>query len=281
MDPERALVELGFSEYEARAYVGLARYGPMTGYELAKRTGLPRANVYAVLDRLEARGAVVRAGGPEGQRYAAVPGGQLVAHLASQLGRRLEAAREALRPFPSPRDETFLWNLRGRAAVLEHAGELVRASERILWVANSPPEAAELSGDLRAAQRRGVRVETLCLQGCPEECGGCLGVVYRYRVPPEREVRWLVVVRDGAELLAAELDETGEAGGVRTRNGLFVDLVSWYMRYSVALARSLEDAGVARDRMASPDRVLAGLRARGRAPALLRYLVRVLRPDSA
>jgi len=50
------LQQLGFSEYEARAYLALLQRNPLNGYELAKVSGLPRANVYAVLQKLEDRG---------------------------------------------------------------------------------------------------------------------------------------------------------------------------------------------------------------------------------
>ena len=47
-----ALLErLGFTEYEARAYLTLLGRNPLTGYELAKLSGIPRPNVYPVLDR--------------------------------------------------------------------------------------------------------------------------------------------------------------------------------------------------------------------------------------
>ena len=47
------LQKLGFGEYEARAYVALLQNRPLNGYELAKASGLPRANVYSVLQKLE------------------------------------------------------------------------------------------------------------------------------------------------------------------------------------------------------------------------------------
>jgi len=55
------LTELGFGEYEARAYTALVRRNPLTGYELAKVSGVPRPNIYAVIERLQHKGAV----GPE------------------------------------------------------------------------------------------------------------------------------------------------------------------------------------------------------------------------
>jgi len=36
-----ALVDLGFSQYEARTYAGLIGRGPMTGYAVAKETQVP------------------------------------------------------------------------------------------------------------------------------------------------------------------------------------------------------------------------------------------------
>ena len=44
-----SLRELGFSDYEARAYAALAARQPATAYEIAKVTGLPRA-VYCLCD---------------------------------------------------------------------------------------------------------------------------------------------------------------------------------------------------------------------------------------
>ena len=78
------LQQLGFSEYEARAYLALLQRNPLNGYELAKVSGLPRANVYAVLQKLEDRGAVVRLDMPSGARYAPVTPTELTQRIASR-----------------------------------------------------------------------------------------------------------------------------------------------------------------------------------------------------
>jgi sugar-specific transcriptional regulator TrmB len=52
------LIELGFSQYEARAYVGLLGREPLTGYALSNVTGIPQPKVYETLRRLTGRGAV-------------------------------------------------------------------------------------------------------------------------------------------------------------------------------------------------------------------------------
>src|SRR5699024_8040095 len=67
------LQALGFSEYEARAYVALLGETDLNGYEVAKASGMPRANVYPVLERLVSRRAARRIETRAGRRYAAIP----------------------------------------------------------------------------------------------------------------------------------------------------------------------------------------------------------------
>jgi sugar-specific transcriptional regulator TrmB len=46
------LQALGFSNYEARVYLGLLRHGPQNGNEVSKSAGLPSSKVYSTLERL-------------------------------------------------------------------------------------------------------------------------------------------------------------------------------------------------------------------------------------
>jgi len=52
------LETLGLSALEAKAYLGLAKGGRMTAAEIAKKSGMPRAEAYEVLRRLETKGFI-------------------------------------------------------------------------------------------------------------------------------------------------------------------------------------------------------------------------------
>lgn len=67
------LQALGFSPYEAKAYLALLRGGRQKGYEVAKGSGVPRSMVYQALERLVSRGAAYRVEDKEGVFYGAVP----------------------------------------------------------------------------------------------------------------------------------------------------------------------------------------------------------------
>lgn len=237
------LRELGFSEYEARAYVALLHKSPMNGYEVAKASGLPRANVYAVLQKLEERGAIVRVDAPEGTRYAPLPSEELVQRLQDRYEETLHAARSALSAVTRPPEYEYVSNVRGYPVILDHAGVLVDAARQHLVVALWPTESQALAGNLAHAQARDVAITTLCLAACPQECGWCHGQIHRYSVQPDDSTRWLVIVADDAEVLAGQIGPGQDAQAIRTRQALLVDLSAWFVRHSIALAALLDDLG--------------------------------------
>ena len=247
------LQQLGFSEYEARAYQALLQRSPLNGYELAKAAGLPRANVYAVLQKLEERSAVVRQESPTGVRYAPVPPGELTHRIEQHFHGILDAAQHELNDIFSPPEPAYIWNLQGHAALLEHARALIDGAQEQLSVAIWPAQAQALAEAITQAEQRGVAITTLCLNACAQACGGCRGQLYRYRVAPEQSHGWLIIIADGAELLAGEISSDADALAIRTRQSLLVDMTSWYIRHSIALAAVLNDLGSQLERMIEPE----------------------------
>ncbi len=282
-DVVQLLQKLGFGDYEARAYVGLLQRSPLTGYELAKATGIPRANVYGVLPRLEERGAVVRLDSTSGVRYSAVPPSELAGRLAGNFQDDLSAAQEALEAVSAPAEREYIWNASGYEALVDHARTLVESAGRDLLVAVWPQEAASLAGSISAARERGVGVTTLCPNACARECGACQGNIFRYSVSPQQSSRWLVVVADGSEMLAGEVQAGEGALAVRTRQHLLVELASWYIRHSVALAALLSDLGSRLPDLLSPETmsVLSSLGPGDHSEGWLEYMRGVLSRSGA
>jgi DNA-binding MarR family transcriptional regulator len=240
-DATDLLQQLGFSEYEARAYLALLQRNPLNGYELAKLSGLPRANIYTVLQKLEERGAVVRLDLPSGTRYAPLAPTELTERLASRFQHTVNAAQQALTALATPSEPAYVWNIRGYAALLEHAHALLDSAQERLLIAIGRQEASTLAEALAQAATRGLDVVTLCLDACPEECGGCRGVICRSCAALAAEQRWLLLVVDNIEVLAGEISPDGDVLAVRTRQPLQVDLASWYIRHSLTLTAVLSE----------------------------------------
>jgi HTH-type transcriptional regulator, sugar sensing transcriptional regulator len=281
-DPVVNLQQLGFSEYEARAYTTLLRRHPLSGYELAKISGLPRANIYGVLQKLEDRGAVTRLDTPEGVRYAPLPAEELIQRLRSRFQETLSTAQSALNEISGLAEYEYVGNIRGYPGLLENAQALLEAAQERLLLALWPQEAANLAQPLAQAEERGVEITTLCLAACPQECGGCRGQVYRYRVAPEQEQRWLVLVPDGAEVLTGEIGSDEAALAVRTRQRLLIELATWYIRHSIALATILNDLGSRLEQFLEPETrlILASLETNGHRKGWLEHMVRLVTKEA-
>jgi len=242
MDIPSALQNLGFSDYEARAYVSLVRAGSLNGYETAKDSGIPRANVYAVLERLVERGAARRLKTRGGARYAALPPDQLLQRLEKEQLRNLGAAREALQGLSRSGEDTPVFNLQDQDELHEQARALIDSSQQSLLVAIQPPEAALLAPVLRNARERGVTITTLCMQACATECGSCQGEIHRYCLTPGQHIRWLLLVADNRQLVAAEF-RAGDTRALFTEQPLVVALAAAYIRQSLALATLAGELG--------------------------------------
>lgn len=280
------LQRLGFGEYEARAYMTLLQRSPMTGYELARLSGIPRPNVYDLLPKLEERGAVLRADSPSGARYSAVSPSELIATLAGRFNDDLTEAEVALASATNTLSEDYAWNVEGRRSAIDHARTLIDSAQSEVLIAVWPQESRALASNVAQAEERGVAITTLCLAACSPECGGCRGSIHRYlmqEATPQEVSRWLVIASDSKEMLAGEIRTDDAASAVRTNKRLLIELASSYVRNSVALATLISDLGDRLPDLLSPgaNSMLSALGANSLAGGWLQHMVNVLSASNA
>lgn len=237
------LQELGFGEYEARAYTSLLQRHPVNGYELAKASKIPRANIYLVLQKLEERGAVVRIADDNSAVYRPVPPEELLAAIAHRFEQTVDSARQAMQEMDRPPTDEYVWHIAGYANLLAHARAVIHSATTELLIGIWQHEARALADDMAQAEDRDVQITTLCMAACAEECGGCRGRVYRNKVVDTDDRRWLLLVPDEEAMLAGEIAANGEASTVRSRQPLLVSMTAWFVRHSIALATMLHDVG--------------------------------------
>ena len=89
------LVKLGFTTYEARAYVALLDSHPATAYEAAKLSGLPTSKIYQVLSRLQEKGMVMEMVEKGRRQFVPLEAGEFVESFRSRVDTTLgELERE-------------------------------------------------------------------------------------------------------------------------------------------------------------------------------------------
>lgn len=152
------LTQLGFSQYEARTYVGLLMSDGATGYSVANDTGVPQPKVYETLRRLVDRGAAVRTA-ERPARYAAVAPAALLKALEKQFDTRVEAARRSLESLPKrtlPEPALALSRLSDFQAATEAAAAAISGARTRVYMTGRNEELKGLAAAVDAASERGV-----------------------------------------------------------------------------------------------------------------------------
>ncbi|MEW6307591.1 MAG: helix-turn-helix domain-containing protein [Bacillota bacterium] len=216
----RALGGLGFSKYEVAAYLALVRVNPVSGYELAKVSGVPQAKVYEVLGRLKVRGAAVQVSA-EPALYAPLNPMELVRRLRSQYGGLCDELESGLQQLKDEGGVEYIWNLLDYDAILAKARNLCDESSQELQVLCWEVEYGKLEDCLGAACKRGVKLFVVghgleTMNGCAVVAHGVLPHVM------EERGRQLAVVSDNRATLLSSVDPT--ATGVWTRNSGLIAL---------------------------------------------------------
>jgi HTH-type transcriptional regulator, sugar sensing transcriptional regulator len=154
-DVVQALVALGFSLNESRAYAALLVESPATGYEVGVRAQIPRSAVYGVLRRLVKAGAARSiAGSPE--RFAPAPADELLVLLRKRFDTTAQTLEEAVRAIDATPAAPDAFSVKGYTRVLEEAERLIRSAQERLVISGWPREIEQLSGELKKAAKRKV-----------------------------------------------------------------------------------------------------------------------------
>jgi sugar-specific transcriptional regulator TrmB len=232
------LRQLGFTEYEAKTYLSLLEIYPATAYEVARATGLPRANIYGAFDSLVQKGAVQ----PISEspiRYAPIDPKvtfKSIARSTSDLCSDVTARLTAIDP---SRTRDYVWHLAGAENVHAKISEVIATAERHIWIKAHERALARHIDELKAAARRGIRLLIILFGHEPG---------HRLELGSQAEIYLLegtgvvlglsqsliTVTTDFRVALTADLE--GEAYGALTQSKPVVNLAESVIRHEVYLA---------------------------------------------
>lgn len=157
MSTTELLQQIGLNKYEAEAYYTLLAEGPLTGYELGKRSQVPLSRSYEILERLTQKGlALVQPGDPP--RYLAGEPGQFLGQVRAAMMERLDTLAGALSTHSHPDNSGEFWVLRGRQHILNRARAMIANAQQAIGISLSPGDEAEVREALAISQARDCRL---------------------------------------------------------------------------------------------------------------------------
>lgn len=233
------LVKLGFSEYEAKAYLALLRKSPVSGYELAKLSSVPRSMIYEVMGKLTNRGAamILRTGGAT--KYAPVPAAEFFDQLQRDHEELLFSLRDDLDSLTTAPDLDYVWNIEGYENVMAKAEEMINQANRQVYLALRPVMFQAVEQELAQAIARGVRV--VIYTTADVQLPGAQVVVAHVSEETLGQARGLglILVIDSAEVLIGEWLAQTQAHASWTSNALVVFMAEHHLRTDLYLPQIL------------------------------------------
>ena len=239
-----ALGQLGFSQYEARAYCALAAGAAMNGHEVAKASGIPPSKIYETLARLAEKGAVlVQHADPV--TYSASPRAAVLQAARAKFERAFGTAEAGLRELPIRGDSSQIWSLKEHDAVLAAATGIVGAAKRSVFAAIWQQELDTAGPSLEAASRRGCPVHvaiygTATLDGPRSYDLSLCGLSAVERLAGRRLTAF---VADQSETLVAEFRADSRVEAVRTTNPVIALLTIEYIKADILGRLLINDMG--------------------------------------
>jgi sugar-specific transcriptional regulator TrmB len=239
------LQKLGFSQYESRAYVTLLKSPRVTGYELAKQSGISQSKIYEVVDKLVQKELVVAIEEGGSVRYVPLDPMKGVDRYRQEYTQALDLVGERL---------TFLYDEEASGAAyvvtLQRGREIVAKTVEMIGAAQNeivlmlwPEELPHVEPALRSAEARGVAV-AMCIYGDAEPG---VGAVYHHvlddLVRRNQSGRRMVIVIDRREALVSHFSESGEATAHWSTNLGFVQMSEDYVRHDIWNVRMVQDFG--------------------------------------
>ncbi|QSB09608.1 TrmB family transcriptional regulator [Lysinibacillus fusiformis] len=126
------LKEMGFTEYEAKAYTALVQQSHVSAYQVSKNSGIPRARVYDILNILVDKGIVLKEETAEQTTYAAMP----VSVFLQQMQQRWESNFTSMRGKLEKLEEKVqeaepkVVMLKGKESIINYCQSLLKKAEK-------------------------------------------------------------------------------------------------------------------------------------------------------
>jgi sugar-specific transcriptional regulator TrmB len=234
------LMEIGFSAYEARAYLGLLKSHPATAYEIAKASGLPTSKIYEVLARLLEKGVVMQIQESNKKRFLPLEPGEFVKGRRAKIETTLSLLNEELPLEAQTPAVSYIWNITSYADLMRRAGQMVSKANSTLLISAWKEEIKELIDNLKKKENEGVRIALLHFGQTDEQIGQVYVHPIENTIYAEKGGRGFVLVADTQEALMGTVFPDARVEGAWSKNSGFVTLAEDYIKHDIYINKIVE-----------------------------------------
>ncbi len=233
------LTQLGFSEYEARAYAALLRESPLTAYEIAKNSGIPSSKIYEVIKRLEHKQTVQSIHGERSKMFIPASPDEFIQNFRASMEGRLLSLKNELKDIKIGMDTSYTWHIRDYEGLIIKAKRMINTAQETILLLTWPMELKLLLDSIRDTEPRNVRTAVI-------HYGATTLKIKQLYIHPiedtifsERDVRGFTLVADSKEALIGNVaGEKTEA--IWSMNEGFVIMAENYIRHEIYQMKTMK-----------------------------------------
>lgn len=227
------LTQIGFSSYEAKAYLALLQKNPAIGYEVSKIAKIPTAKIYETLTSLKNKG-VILSSASEPVFYSPIDPDILLKRIHKEFDEKMENLNGLLNKVAPIPDIDITWNLSGRQAIIEKMADVIQNATKDLLVSLWPEEAEAIKEQLVSAEQKNVRIiagifgeynpgctHTINLESCGDSSKKRLGK------------RLNIVVGDSKEVVICEISTDEDTLGIWTTTPCIILTAKEYIKHDI------------------------------------------------
>lgn len=231
------LKEIGFSEYEAKAYLMLIETNPLTAYEISKLSSVPSSKIYAVLNRLEEKNMVQTIEVDKKKRYVPLESSDFIRDQRQSFNNRLSILEENLKKIEKDQPLSYVWNIKGIEELGNKIRELLLQCNEELLISLWPQELKIYEEILEDLMNRGVNIAMVHYGPLERMIGQCYEHPIAETLFEEKGGRAFAMVCDSKVALMGTLDDHNEVEASWSRSIGFTSLAEDYIRHDIYIMK--------------------------------------------
>jgi sugar-specific transcriptional regulator TrmB len=231
------LLDLGFSEYEAKAYTALIGNNPATAYQLSKLSRIPSSKIYEVLSRLIDKGAVFILEDKNIKQYIPINTEEFIENRKGRLETTIKELKEDFKNISYKSEVSYIWNLHDYDYLIDKTERMIMKARRSLLISTWHQEMIRLSDALKKKESTGIPVSIVHFGEVKINIGRIFQHPIEDTIYSEKGGRGFAIVADSASALMGTVFEDQIVEGAWSTNKGFVTLAEDYIKHDIYIMK--------------------------------------------
>ena len=232
------LIDIGFSEYESRAYTSLLQKNPATAYEIARMSGIPSSKIYEITSRLMEKGIIAVMDFSGKTKYIPMDARELI----SNQKQKIESICEELESDFNKLDDTtpevsYIWNIHDYDFFINKAEQLIGSSQNSILVSTWNQEISMLYNALSEKENQNIKISVIHFGEIKYNIGHTFHHPIEDTIYEEKGGRGFVLVTDSKTALMGTVFSDNLFEGAWSTNAGFVTLAEDYIKHDIYIMK--------------------------------------------